>query len=82
VQRFGDKLRQLRTRAGLTQRSLAQALGYTNAHAYISDFETGKRKPTLEFAMKIAQFFNVSADQLIRDDIELDNSNSSTSIIE
>jgi transcriptional regulator with XRE-family HTH domain len=71
VQSFGEKLRLLRTQQGLTQRALAQALGYSNAHAYISDFETGKRKPTLEFALKIAQFFNVPVDQLVQDDVVL-----------
>ncbi len=71
MQSFGEKLRLLRTKQGLTQRALARALGYTNAHAYISDFESGKRKPTLEFVQKIAQFFNISTDRLVRDDLML-----------
>ena len=72
VQRFGEKLRTLRQHHGLTQRGLAHALGYTDAHSYISDFENGKRKATLEFALRIAQFFNVTTDQLVNDHVELD----------
>ena len=68
---FGEKLRQLRTQRGLTLRALARELGYTNAHAYINDFENGKRRPTLDFVVKIGKYFNVSVDLLIRDDIEL-----------
>jgi transcriptional regulator with XRE-family HTH domain len=70
---FGDKLRQLRMQQGLTQRALAHALGYTNAHAYISDFETGKRRPTAEFVLKVARYFNVSADLLLKDELDLDD---------
>ena len=69
---FGDKLRRLRIQQGLTQRGLAHALGYTNAHAYISDFETGKRRPTAEFVLKVARYFNVSADRLLKDELDLD----------
>jgi transcriptional regulator with XRE-family HTH domain len=72
VRRFGEKLRILRKRHGLSQRELAEALGYVSATAYISDFETGKRKPTLEMVLKVADFFGVSLDQLARDDLEVD----------
>ena len=68
---FGEKLRQLRTQRGLTLRALARELGYSNAHAYINDFENGKRRPTLDFVVKIGQYFNVPTDHLIRDDIDL-----------
>ncbi len=61
----------LRTKQGMTVRELAQALGYA-AHSHIGDVEIGKRKPSLELAMKIAQFFNVSLDQLVWDELDLE----------
>jgi transcriptional regulator with XRE-family HTH domain len=52
---------------------LAVALGYSEkSHSYVSETETGKRTPKVEFVLKVAQFFNVSTDQLVRDDLDLD----------
>ena len=79
MQRFGEKLRILRTRRGLTVRQLAVALGYSiNSHGYISETETGKRRPKIEFVLKVAHYFGVTTDQLVRDDIELDAGNDDT----
>jgi transcriptional regulator with XRE-family HTH domain len=70
MQRFGEKLRTLREKRGLSMRELARELGFAS-HAHISRIEAGK-KPTLDFVMMIAQFFDVSFDQLLDDDMELD----------
>ncbi|MFL5805049.1 MAG: helix-turn-helix domain-containing protein [Roseiflexaceae bacterium] len=73
MQRFGEKLRMLRTRRQMTTRDLALALGYTaHSNSYISLIENGKQKPSLNFVLRTAQFFNVSADRLTRDDLELE----------
>ncbi len=57
----------------MTVRELAGALGYSEkSHSYVSETETGKRTPKVEFVLKVAQFFNVSTDPLIRDDLDLD----------
>jgi transcriptional regulator with XRE-family HTH domain len=71
MQRFGEKLRTLRTRRGMTLRELAAQLGY-NAHVYLSLVETGKKKPSLELVMKVAKLFNVSADRLLDDALEVE----------
>ncbi|NJN65213.1 MAG: helix-turn-helix transcriptional regulator [Chloroflexaceae bacterium] len=70
MRRFGEKLRTLRTARGMTVRELAHALGYTS-HSHIGDVEIGKRKPSLELVMKVAQFFKVTMDQLTWDDLEV-----------
>jgi transcriptional regulator with XRE-family HTH domain len=71
MRRFGEKLRHLRTQRGLTMQQLADALGYGSS-GYVSDVETGKREPTLKFVLKVADLFDASLDQLLRDTIELE----------
>ena len=71
MQRFGEKLRQLRQQRGMTLRELAEALDLTT-HGYLGDLEHGRRQPSLEFALKIAMFFGISLDQLARDDLDID----------
>ncbi len=72
IQRFGEKLRVLRTRRGLTLKEIAGRFGYT-AHGYISEIESGKKLPTAEFTLKVADFFKVTTDQLLRDELDLDD---------
>ena len=69
---FGDKLRLLRQHRGMTINELAQLTGYAT-HSRISQFETGKRKPTLEFVYKVSDVFGVSFDILLNDELELDH---------
>jgi transcriptional regulator with XRE-family HTH domain len=56
----------------MTLRDLTRALGYVGS-GYISEVETGKRAPTAELVLKVARLFNVSADQLLKDELELDD---------
>lgn len=71
MQRFGEKLRALRTLHGMTLKALAIELGFT-AHGYISELETGKKKPTAEFVLNVARLFSVSTDKLLKDELELE----------
>jgi XRE family transcriptional regulator of biofilm formation len=71
MQRFGEKLRILRTQHGMTLQELAYQLGFS-AHGYISELESGKKKPTAEFILNVARLFNVTTDQLLKDELELD----------
>lgn len=60
---FAERLRELRTAAGLKQEDLARILGTTpNA---ISKYETGSRRPSHEALIAIADYFNVSLDYLL-----------------
>jgi transcriptional regulator with XRE-family HTH domain len=70
-QRFGEKLRTLRMRHGLTLRKLAEELGMT-VHTHITLVENGKREPSLRFVLRVARYFNVSTDVLLDDERELD----------
>ncbi len=71
MKRFGEKLRVLRTSQGMTLKELAYSLGLT-AHGYISEIEAGKKKPTAELVLKVARYFRVTTDELLKDEIEID----------
>ena len=49
---------------------LALEIGLT-AHGHISDVDTGKKNPSLDFVLKVADIFDVSLDRLLRDELEL-----------
>ena len=70
MRRFGEKLRVLRQRYGMTMRDLADRLNL-GTHGYIGDLESGRRQPSLELALQIAELFGVTVDQLARDDVEI-----------
>jgi transcriptional regulator with XRE-family HTH domain len=71
MQRLGEKLRTLREQHGLSLRQLASMLG-VKSYSHIAEIESGKSMPSVELLFKIANFFNVSTDQLLRDDLEID----------
>jgi len=71
ITRFGEKLNKLRTRQKLSMQSLARLMGHT-AHGYISELESGKKLPTVEFVLRLARIFNVTTDELLKDELELD----------
>jgi transcriptional regulator with XRE-family HTH domain len=71
MQRFGQKLRTLRKQRDMTLQELADVLGYVS-HGHLSEIETGKRRPKVDFVLKIAQVFDVTMDQLLRDELELE----------
>lgn len=70
-QKFGKKLHELRVKNNMTLKTLAIALGHV-AHSYISEIEAGKKIPTVEFVLNVSRLFNVTTDQLLKDELELD----------
>ncbi|MCK6625887.1 MAG: helix-turn-helix domain-containing protein [Anaerolineae bacterium] len=71
MERFGEKLRTLRNRQGLTMRQLANMLD--TSHSYVGQMERGKKIPNVEMVLKIARLFDVSTDVLIKDELELED---------
>lgn len=71
MQRFGEKLRTLRKRDGMTLQDLAHTLGHAD-HTYLSRVETSKKPPSIELILSIAQMFDVTTDQLLKDDLEVE----------
>jgi transcriptional regulator with XRE-family HTH domain len=70
MKNFGKKLRTLRQRHSYTLRQLGELLEID--HSFISQLEMGKRIPNAAMILKIADTFGVTADLLMRDEIELD----------
>ncbi len=77
---FGDQIRDLRRREGLTQEQLAQRLMITRQA--VSNWERGSNLPDIETLIRIATTFDVSLDRLIlgrEDNVKTSEKNAATS---
>jgi transcriptional regulator with XRE-family HTH domain len=70
LKRFPEKLKLLRERHNLSQGQLARQLSVVSSH--ISQLESGKRRPGAEICIKVADFFGIALDTLVRDELDLD----------
>jgi len=70
IKRFGEKLRILRQRQGLSQEQLGSMLDVHQTH--IGRIERSEKMPNAAMILKISRIFKVSADVLIKDELELD----------
>ena len=70
MKRFGEKLRILRKRQGLTVRELGNMIDVH--YTYISKIEIGKTGPSPSAILKLADVFEVTADALMRDELEIE----------
>ncbi len=61
-----NKIKRLMEFENINQRQLGQKIGLTPVA--ISRYLSGNRKPTIEFAVKIAKTFNVSLDWLLNEE--------------
>jgi len=60
---FGNKLKELRVEAGMTQKQLATLVGVTKS--VISFYELHERSPSPEVLIKLARIFHVTTDYLL-----------------
>lgn len=63
MQKFGQRIVNLRKEHGESQESLLEILGVTQQT--LSRYEKGERQASLEFVIKAAKHYNVSADYLL-----------------
>lgn len=68
--RFGEKLMVLRRGRGWTIQRLAERLGY-KSRGYLSEVESGKKRPSLDLVVSVARVFSVSTDDLLFDGREV-----------
>lgn len=60
---FGNRLKQLRLEAGMTQQQLAQKLGVTKS--VVSYYEQQERSPSPEILIHLSRIFRTSTDFLL-----------------
>lgn len=72
-ERLAEKLLQIRLALGLSQGEMLGriGLGETGYRHYVSQFETGRREPSLLVLLRYARAANVSVEALIDDEIDL-----------
>lgn len=64
---FPEILRFLRQTHQLTQAELARLLGLSK-QGYISNLESGRKAPSIELVLRLANLFGVTSDYLLRSD--------------
>jgi len=69
MRRFGEKLYQLRIQRGLTLAELGNLLHVHNT--FVSQLEKGRKVPNAEMILKVADTFDMTTDQLMRDELDL-----------
>ncbi len=75
---IGRRVKYYRTERGLSQEALAEQIG--TIHKHISNIETGVRAPSLELLILIANVLDVSADDLLTDNLKHSSSPVGTEI--
>lgn len=68
MKQIGQRIRTAREAAGITQETLAQAVGCTAKH--IGAIERGIKAPKLDTFISIANTIGISADYLLQDQLE------------
>lgn len=63
MDKFRERLKELRTEHKMTQKGLANALGTTNSS--ICDWECGRTEPSIDQILLLCALFDTSADYLL-----------------
>ncbi len=77
-----EKLRELRNKLGISQRELSERIGIKTTTLF--NYETGLCSPSLDMLIKLADFYNISTDELLgreTDTINLNYLNSNESFL-
>ena len=69
--RLAEKLLQIRKALGLSQKEMAKRLGMHRTHHHISQYERGKAVPFMEVLLAYSRLANVTIDQIVDDDLDL-----------
>ena len=75
---IGTRIKQYRTEKKMSQEDLANKIG--TIHKHLSNIETGVKSPSLELLILIANALDVSADDLLTDNLKHSSSPVSTEI--
>jgi len=69
--RLAEKLLQIRKALGLSQKEIAERLRIHRTRHHISQYERGKAIPFMEVLLAYSRLANVSMNQIVDDDLEL-----------
>lgn len=64
LQQLGERVRELREQAGVSQEQLANEIGIDRT--YISGIERGRRNPSIQSIYRIAKGLNISLEELFK----------------
>jgi transcriptional regulator with XRE-family HTH domain len=70
-QRIAPKLKTIRQRLGLSQTGMLRKLKLNCAYGRISEYERGKRQPTVLVLLAYARAGKVSLEEIVDDEMEL-----------
>ena len=70
-QRTGEKLLAIRRHLGLSQAQMKHRLKFKGEHARISDYETGKRYPTVLTLLLYVRATGIHLEDLVDDEVDL-----------
>ena len=65
----GRQIRLIRNQHDITQKDFAEKIN--SSQNYLSDVETGKKRPSLDYYVTIANFFKVSLDYIFQDSLDM-----------
>jgi transcriptional regulator with XRE-family HTH domain len=72
--RLAAKIREIRTKLGLTQAEMFERLGDTGTRLYvghIDDYEKDRRVPTLQVVLAYARAAGVTMEEIVDDELDL-----------
>ena len=72
--RLAPKLRQIRSLLGLTQEQMAEAVKHVPSPpqpGHISEYELGKREPSLLFLLAVVRMANLPMEVLVDDELDI-----------
>ena len=76
-EQLGKRIRHFREKAGISQDELGRRVFVNNIH--ISNIETGKKAPSIDLLIELANALEVSADDLLVDSLAFHRRHSSSS---
>ncbi|MBR5742464.1 MAG: helix-turn-helix transcriptional regulator, partial [Clostridia bacterium] len=66
---IGEKLKESRTKAGITQEECAEKLGVSRQT--VSNWETGRSYPDVRSCLSLGDLYQISLDELLREDTSM-----------
>lgn len=65
---YGEALKEQREKLGLSQSAVANKIN--TSHQNVSRWESGKILPSIDFCVKLADFYGISLDELVGRDVK------------